>query len=266
MRDEIVELAIAAGTKPSFPPPRVLSTRIATSETIGILPLSTSLAETLKITTLPRPRITGVPHHRDVPVHIMTRLSTKPTNQYRYLQLRQLTLYAVVPVHTHKEYITFKFNINNQKFRKGGKVHPPHEHWKNIDFLKFTQFWNELVDAQSRAITDSNQRLYYKVPQQLAAHHKKTILWGSERSTLADGVNFAARKPLLEILNSEDNHVNVVPAIPLPEAVADGEIDLSITGFDKAFFFCIHMYSLFLQVRMTIDPLIGWPSLRQKVE
>jgi hypothetical protein len=228
VRDEIVELTVAVGSKPSFPLPRVLSTRVTTSETIGILPISTSLAENLNITTLPHPRITGVPHHRDVPVHTMTRLSTKTTNPYRYLQLRQLVLHAVLPVHTHKEYITFKAKINEPRFRKGGKGHPPHEHWKNIDFVKLAQFWNDLVDGQDRAITESNQRLYYKLPLQLEVHHKKVILWSSERSTLADGANYAARKPLLDILNSTENYANVLPAIPLPEP--DGELDLSISG------------------------------------
>ncbi|KAJ7141481.1 hypothetical protein C8R44DRAFT_727065 [Mycena epipterygia] len=207
IRDEIVELAIAVGSKPSFTLPRVLSTRIATSETIGILPISTSLAEALNITTLPRPRITGA------------------TNQYRYLQLQQLVLSTVLPLHTHKEYITFKTHINHPNFRRRNTA-PPHEAWKNVEFTKFAQFWNLLVDGQSRAITDSNQRLYYKLPQQLEAHHKKTILWSSERSTLADGLNFAARKPLLDLLNSDENYVNVLPAIPLP----DGELDLSISG------------------------------------
>lgn len=182
------------------------------------------------MTTLPRPCITGVPHHRDTPVNVLTRLSTKPTNLYRYLQLRQLVLCAVVPVHTHKEYITFKANISHQKFRKGGTAHPAHEHHKNIDFFKMAQFWNELADGQSRTITDSNQRLYYKLPQQLEAHHKKTILWSSERSTLADGSNFIARKPLLDLLNSEDNYAEALPAIPLPEPCPDGELDLSIDG------------------------------------
>jgi hypothetical protein len=84
LRDEIVELAIQVASKPSFPLPRVLSTRIATSETIGILPIGKSLAESYKMTTLPRPNIIGVPHHRDTPVHILTRLSTKTTNLYRY--------------------------------------------------------------------------------------------------------------------------------------------------------------------------------------
>jgi hypothetical protein len=146
LRDEIVELAIQVASKPSFPLPRVLSTRIATSETIGILPIGKSLAESYNMTTLPQPNIIGVPHHRDTPVHILTRLSTKPTNLYRYLQLRQRVLYAVTPVHTHKEYITFKQHIGQQSFRKSSRIYPPHERWKNIDYTAFSKFWNQLVN------------------------------------------------------------------------------------------------------------------------
>lgn len=217
-----------AGLKPSFRLPRLLSTRIATSETIGILPISKSIAANLNITTLPRPRITGLPHHRDTPVHTLTRLSTKPINPYRYLQMRQLTLFPVVPVHTHKEYIMFKEHINNPMFRKGGRPHPPHEHYKNIDFVKFAQFWNIQANIQSPAIIDSNQRLYYKIPLQLEAHHKKSILLTSECSTLATGSNYIARKQFLDIMTSDDNHTTALPANPLP----DGELDLSIQGLN----------------------------------
>jgi hypothetical protein len=44
------------------------------------------------------------------------------------------------------------------------------------------------------------------IPQQLEAHHKKTLLWSSERSTLAAGANYAARQEFVEILNSDDNY------------------------------------------------------------
>ncbi|KAJ7914555.1 hypothetical protein B0H13DRAFT_2270697 [Mycena leptocephala] len=217
VRDEIVELAEAVGLKPSFPMPRVLLTRIATSETIGILPISTSLAADLNITTLPRPRIADI----ESPLN-------QPTNIYRYLQLRQRVLYAVLPVHTHMEYSTFKIHISDSQFRKGGKTYPPHEQGKNIDFQKFAKFWNILVHGQSRTVTDSNQRLYYKLPLQLETHHKKTIPWKSEISTLGAGANFAARAPLLAMLNSPANLVDSLPALPLP----DGELDLSVSGSD----------------------------------
>ncbi|KAJ7621841.1 hypothetical protein B0H17DRAFT_1219285 [Mycena rosella] len=225
IRDYIVELAVAAGIKTSFPLPRVFSTRIVTSETIGILPISKTLAGHLNITTLPTPCITGIPHHRDTPVRTMTRLSRKPTNLYQYLQLRQRVLTPVVPVHTHQEYITFKSNINHQDFRTGSKTYPPHERWRNMDFEKFARWWNAQVNFQPRTITDSNLRLYYKLPQHLEAHHKKTISWSSGRSTLAAGANFAARKEFLEILNAEDNFADVLPAISLT-AIPDGEPDI----------------------------------------
>ncbi|KAJ6557976.1 hypothetical protein B0H19DRAFT_1291330 [Mycena capillaripes] len=226
--------SVAVGVKPSFPLPRVLSTRIATSETIRILPISKSLANNLNITTLPRPRIVGVPHHRDTPVNLLTRLSTRTVNIYRYLQLQQLVLYALVPVHTHQEYITFKIIISDQRFRKTSRTtHPPHEQWKNIDFTKMAQSWNERVHHQPRTITDSNQRLYYKLPQHLEAHHKKTLLWNSECATLASGSNFAARKALIEILEAPENHTDVLPALPLPGPIPDGEVDLSIGASNK---------------------------------
>ncbi|KAJ7206799.1 hypothetical protein GGX14DRAFT_637023 [Mycena pura] len=209
VRDEIYEIAIELGCKTSFPVPRILLTRIATSETIGIVPLSLSLAKDLSITTLPRPSVIGLPHHRDTPIHTLTRLSTKPTNRCRYLQLRQLTLTPVLP------------------FQRAGQIHPPSEQWKNVDFEKFARAWNGLVDLQPHNVLDSNQRLYYKLPQQLGAHHKKTIAWSLEQSTLAEGQNFAARRPLLELLTSEHNFAHGPAALPLPE---HGEVDLAVTG------------------------------------
>ncbi|KAJ6549360.1 hypothetical protein B0H10DRAFT_2242914 [Mycena sp. CBHHK59/15] len=162
----------------------------------------------------------------------MTRLSTKPTNPYHYLQLRQHVISAVVPVHTHQEYITLKANIDRHDFRKSERQYSPHERWKNVDFDKFTRWWNAQVNFQPCTITESNLRLYYKIPQQLEAHHKKTILWSSERSTLAAGANFAARQEFVDILNAESNSANVLPAIQLT-AVPDSELDLSSAALDE---------------------------------
>ena len=95
-----MEIAVELGVEPSFPCPRVLATHIVTSETFGIHPLTLDLANKYNITALPPQQVTGIPHHHDVPVHLLTRLSTKPTNRYHYLQIRQRTLYPVTPVHT----------------------------------------------------------------------------------------------------------------------------------------------------------------------
>ncbi|KAK6992402.1 hypothetical protein R3P38DRAFT_3289935 [Favolaschia claudopus] len=71
-------------------------------------------------------------------------------------------------------------------------------------------------------------RLYYKIPQQLEALHKKLILWSSEKSTLAAGANFTARQAFVDVLNAEDNLTDVLPAIQF-EPQPDGELDLSVT-------------------------------------
>jgi hypothetical protein len=126
----------------------------------------------------------------------------------------------VLTVHTHQEFITFKIEILKDEFHKRVVV-VPHEAWKAINWDEFTRHWNKLVYTQPHTLTDSNQRLYYKLPQQLKAHHKNTILWKSECATLSEGSNFLARKPLLDILNSTDSQIAALP----PNSLPDGELD-----------------------------------------
>ncbi|KAF9011526.1 hypothetical protein BDZ89DRAFT_1167480 [Hymenopellis radicata] len=215
--DEIVEITTLLDVMPSFRLPRLLATRIATVETFGIVPMDTTLASELGITTLPVRRIEGIPHHNDLPVHTLTRLSTHPMNQYRYLQLRQCTLHPVLPVSTHAEYRKFKELINDPIFQRGRGNYPAHEAYKGIDFTLLARSWNDKVNKQDRTISDTNQRLYYKLPAQLEAHHKKTILWKSERSTLFMGDNALALKAFTDIITSEENSTTTLPAIPLPD-------------------------------------------------
>jgi hypothetical protein len=207
----------------SFQPPHVLATRISTSESFGILPLAQKLAEAYSIQTLPNRRISGIPHHNDVPLHALTRLSTKPTNRYRYLQTRQLTLFPVTPVHTLSEYKLFKEIIYDDCFRRGGaqnKVYSAQDAYKMINWDKVAVFWNIRVATQSRVETDSNQRLYYKVPPQLERHYKHMLAYSTERTTLAMGSNAIALKGLQCLLRLQDcdsDPSRVVDAIPLPD-------------------------------------------------
>jgi len=223
MTDRIVELAIETGTTPSFPVPHVLRTRIATAETFGIVPLSSQLAEKYNITILPPRRITGLPYHRDLPVQMLTRLSTKSVNRYRYLQLRQRSLHPITPVHTLAEYAKFKQHIHDTQIRRNTKkIYPTHEAHKTIDFEKFAVFWNSEVEKQDRTEVDSNKRIYYKLPSQLERHHKRILTWKSERSTLLMGGNAAALKPFRDLL-MKDNTASTLPAELPPELLAGEE-------------------------------------------
>lgn len=103
-------------------------------------------------------------------------------------------------MHTHQEFLTVKIEILKDNFRKKNVV-VAHEAWKAINWDKFTKHWNKLVYAQSCTLTNSNQHLYYKLPQHLEAHHKNTILWKSERATLSEGGNLLAHKPLKGLLS-----------------------------------------------------------------
>jgi len=192
-------------------------TRIATSETFGLVPLSSQLAEKFNITTLPTRCITGVSHHRDTPVHTLTRLSTQSINRYRYIQLRQHTLYPVTPVHTYAEYAKFKSCINDQQFRrKTRKAYPAHDAHKLVDFDKVAMYWNSEVEKQNQTETDSSKRIYYKLPSQLERHHKKALTWKSECSTMFLGGNADALKSFRDLLSNDNTTGTLAPA-PLPE-------------------------------------------------
>ncbi|KAF9037406.1 hypothetical protein BDZ89DRAFT_1011046 [Hymenopellis radicata] len=214
--DEIVEITALLDVMPSFRLPHLLATRIATVETFGIVPMDTTLATELGITTLPPRKLEGIPHHNDLPVHTLSRLSTHPMSQYRYLQLRQRTLHPVLPVSTHAEYRKFKELINDPIFQRGHANHPPHEAYKNIDFKLLAQSWNDKVNNQDRTIAETSRRLYYKLPAQLELHHKKTILWKSEWSTLFMGENAIALKAFTDLIASDDNSTSTLPAMTLP--------------------------------------------------
>jgi hypothetical protein len=222
LTDEIAELAAELECKTSSPSPRVLATRIATSETFGILPVAQHLAEKYNISILPPLRVNGTPHHRDIPAHALTRLSTKPVNRYQYLQRRQRSLHPVTPVHTLAEYVFFQKLINNPVFwRPKMKNTPAHEMYKAIDWEKLTPVWNAQVDIQDPTETDSNKRLYYKFHSHLERHHKRSLAWSSERTTIMMGPNALALKPLQDLLTKP---VSVRPANAAFDAMALPEL------------------------------------------
>ncbi|KAJ3718539.1 hypothetical protein C8R42DRAFT_644314 [Lentinula raphanica] len=215
--DEITELAIYINTPPSFRLPRMLATRIATSESFGIIPIPSVLADKYQISTLPARRITSLPHHRDTPVHLLTRLSTKITNPYHYLQLTQRTTFPVIPVHTRKEYTEFKRLVSSDNIRNNQSNVPINQAWKGINYVKFAKLWNTLVGAQDAALTDPNDRLYYKLPEQLLRHHKKVLEWQASRATMLDGSNAAMIHDHSSLLQDPGREARVLPAVQLED-------------------------------------------------
>jgi hypothetical protein len=57
-----------------------------------------------------------MPHYRDVPVHTLTHLETRPRTRLCSLQLCQRSLYPITPVHTHAEFLKFKQHVLDPLF------------------------------------------------------------------------------------------------------------------------------------------------------
>ncbi|CAK5282202.1 unnamed protein product [Mycena citricolor] len=222
LTDEITEIASQLAVAPSFNPPALLATQIATTETFGIIPIDRKTAADYGIVTLPNIRVDGVPEYHDMPVHTLMLLFTRRTNVYRHLQLRQRALYPVLPVATQAEYRKFKEEINNPTWKKNSRRSvAPHEANKAIDFERFAVFWNNLVNTQDQTICDPERRLYSKLPQQLEAHHKKVIAYKMERSTLFMGENASALQPFNNLVTAINDTILFLPAVALPNSTVD---------------------------------------------
>ncbi|KAJ3821235.1 hypothetical protein F5880DRAFT_845504 [Lentinula raphanica] len=209
----------------------MLATRIATSESFGIIPIPSTLAIEYNISTLPPCRIEGVPHHRDTPAHLLTRLCTNPLNSYRYLQLCFRTVYPVLPVHTRAEYVEFKRSVGLaivKTRRKDGTVLRASDAWKGIDYVKFAQIWNSKVDAQDPTIIDSNKRIYYKLPEQLLRHHKKSLERQASQATMVIESNAVLVQAHIDSVKDSRRVACVLPAVPLEDL--SSQPDLAVDG------------------------------------
>ncbi|KAJ7333477.1 hypothetical protein DFH08DRAFT_966299 [Mycena albidolilacea] len=233
--DDLVERALTLGIEPSVPVPRLLATRIATSESFGIIPIGSAIAQEAAIPQLPPLNLQAAPHHNDVRLHALTHLCTKSCNIYRYIQLRQRTPVPVIPVHTVAEYQFFKQNVD--AFRTAStRDTAPELAYKTTDYIAFAVFWNHQVMRQSPQIIEADRRLYFKLPEQLLRHHKKTLQWKSSRATLYMGSNTQCLAPIQDLLGDANRLAVVLPAIPLePEQVdfdADAAVGVDLESFN----------------------------------
>jgi len=68
--------------------------------------------------------------------------------------------------------------------------------------------------------TDSNHRLYYKLPSHLERHYKRVLAFKTERSTVLMGTNATALKAFHDLLAGSDNTVETLAAQTVPELPA----------------------------------------------
>ncbi|KAJ6547247.1 hypothetical protein B0H19DRAFT_1266182 [Mycena capillaripes] len=190
----------------------------AAIEFFGVLPITPEVAEEAAIVCLPTVDVVNAPHHHDTTSYALSRFSTKFVNLYRYLQLRQRTIAPVIPVHTQPEFVLFKDIVTG--FISAPLTSSPEDVYKYTNYIEFAKFWNRKVVAQSATILDTGARIYFKLPEQLLRHHKKSLQWKTSRATLTLGSNVEALEPLRNMLGDPSRKAIVLPAITLePEQV-----------------------------------------------
>lgn len=207
--DEIAELAIELDILPSFPMPPILVTRIATRESSGIIKVPKSLASSYGMCRIETAIQEGTPYYRDIPVHLLTHLSTAPHSTYAYLREWQQTAHPVVPIHTPDEYALFNELLATNAFNiRGARAPPASQTAKSINFEKLTLWWNQVVHKRP------NQKLFYKIPQLLERHHKVWAAYRAEKATLLNSAR--ERKAITDLLNDSTRRAQVLPALTLP--------------------------------------------------
>ncbi|KAF5382657.1 hypothetical protein D9615_003030 [Tricholomella constricta] len=208
--DEIVELAAELNINPSFPIPSILGTRIATKESSGIIRVPKSLTSSYGMHRVESVVQEGTPYHRDMPVHLLTHLSTARLSVYEYLRQRQQTAHAVVPIHTSAEYKLFNELLATDEFSVQSLRAPvANQTAKSINFEKFALRWNQVVHERPGV------QLFYKIPQQLERHHKVWAAYRAEKATLSNSAQ--ERKEITSILDDPGRRSRVLPALVLPE-------------------------------------------------
>ena len=115
--------------------------------------------------------------------------NTYPMIVFFIIHRQEVALHPNTPIHIKAEFKKFKSRINDTQFRKKvGKE----QKFTSILTEKLAVYWNSEVYKQERMQTNLNKQPYYKLLPQLERHHKRTLAWSSERSTVLMGSNAEA--------------------------------------------------------------------------
>ena len=237
-RDEIVELAAEAGVTPSFPIPDILATRIVTNETFGIIAIPDTLVTSFGMKAMPPSDSPVTPLVKDTPVHLLTRLATRPISPYIFLAERQQTMHAVIPIHTAEEYTLFTNLMDSGNWFKPSSHMPiAGKTSQTVNFRGLAKRWNEIVHEHAAVpVADLHTgSIFYKLPEQLERHHKLWLEARGRRATLA--ITTEQRKPITNVLADPNRRSHVLPPIimaPLSDLHSTSSVLSSHKGKERA--------------------------------
>jgi hypothetical protein len=204
-----VEKAANAGVQPSFPIPNILPTQIATTESFGIIPVPFNMVQQLGF----QPSNSSLTNTGHILLQdVLTRLSTAPVSPYIFLSLCQNTAFPVVPVHTLAEFDLFTKMLKTAKYFVANSKQPIAAHAsRNVDFKMFAKDWTDQVHLAAGEERSKDQRIYYKLPEQLEHHYQ---VWAASRARAATLTNTVQmRQPFTAIISDPSRRAHVLPAI-----------------------------------------------------
>src|SRR3984885_12912595 len=151
---------------------------------------------------------------KDTPVHLLTRLTTRPISPYVFLAERQQTMHAVIPIHTAEEYTLFANLMDSGNWFKTSTCMPiAGKTSQTVNFRDLAKRWNEIVHEHAAAPAANLQSgsIFYKLPEQLERHHKLWLEAHGWRATLA--ITTEQRKPVTTVLADPNRRSHILPTI-----------------------------------------------------
>lgn len=193
----------------------MLSTRIETSESFGIIPLPKSLADLYDIKTTHRKTVTGTPQYRGLPIYMLSRLSTTPISPYTYLSQCQKTEFAVTPIHTQAEFKFFTTLLESNEFYTQSTSKKAGTSGQIVNFELLARSWNNDVSRRPASVP-RHERIFYKLPEQLERHYKTWARYRAEKATMA--ANSQRFQSLKKMLDDSNRVADLPPPLALPNA------------------------------------------------
>ena len=97
-----------------------------------------------------------------------------------------MTAHAVVPIHTNGEFKLFNDLMRSERFYKKDQRRVAAKVSQSVDFTAFAKEWTIHVHLAAAENRDKNNKIYYKLPEQLEKHHQAWVKTRGENATLSN--------------------------------------------------------------------------------
>ena len=90
-----------------------------------------------------------------------------------------MTAHAGVPIHMNGEFKLLNDLMRSEIFYKKDQINVAAKVSQSVDFTAFVKEWTIHVHLAAAENGDKNNKIYYKLPEQLVKHHQTWVkTWG----------------------------------------------------------------------------------------